>query len=188
MPVTRTTWVRALAAALLFASAATAPAQNAAHGESLYKTICAQCHNPGGNPGPGPIQLGAWSAANITFALENIPEMAPFEAILKPADLEDLAAYLGALFGIPRPPQAPASADAIEYYHAAFDHFFITAIADEITKLDNGTFVGWTRTGRSSRSTPRPARDCPACAASSRRRSRPRARISTRRARASAPR
>ncbi len=38
---------------------------------------------------------------------------------------------------------------AIEYYHASFDHYFITHIADEITKLDNGTFVGWTRTGRS---------------------------------------
>jgi large repetitive protein len=36
---------------------------------------------------------------------------------------------------------------AIEYYHAAFDHYFVTAIADEITKLDNGTFTGWVRTG-----------------------------------------
>ena len=38
---------------------------------------------------------------------------------------------------------------AIEYYHAVFDHYFITSIADEITKLDNGTFVGWARTGAS---------------------------------------
>lgn len=38
---------------------------------------------------------------------------------------------------------------AIEYYHQAFDHYFITSIADEITKLDNGVFVGWTRTGKS---------------------------------------
>ncbi len=41
----------------------------------------------------------------------------------------------------------PATATAIEYYHAAFNHYFVTAIADEITKLDNGTFVGWARTG-----------------------------------------
>ena len=40
------------------------------------------------------------------------------------------------------------TAMAVEYYHAAFDHYFVTAIADEITKLDNGTFVGWTRTGK----------------------------------------
>jgi len=38
---------------------------------------------------------------------------------------------------------------AVEYYHAAFDHYFITSIADEIAKLDNGTFVGWARTGES---------------------------------------
>ena len=38
---------------------------------------------------------------------------------------------------------------AIEYYHAVFDHYFVTYIADEITKLDNGTFVGWARTGES---------------------------------------
>jgi hypothetical protein len=37
----------------------------------------------------------------------------------------------------------------IEYYHAAFDHYFVTNIADEITKLDNGTFAGWVRTGAS---------------------------------------
>jgi hypothetical protein len=36
---------------------------------------------------------------------------------------------------------------AIEYYHAAFDHYFVTDIPDEIVKLDNGTFVGWARTG-----------------------------------------
>ena len=41
-----------------------------------------------------------------------------------------------------------ATAVAIEYYHAAFDHYFVTAIPDEITKLDNGTFVGWARTGK----------------------------------------
>ena len=38
---------------------------------------------------------------------------------------------------------------AVEYYHASFDHYFITAIPAEITALDNGTFVGWTRTGLS---------------------------------------
>jgi len=37
----------------------------------------------------------------------------------------------------------------IEYYHAVFDHYFVTDLPDEITKLDNGTFVGWARTGES---------------------------------------
>ncbi len=46
-------------------------------------------------------------------------------------------------------PVTPAAVLAVEYYHAGFDHYFMTAITGEITKLDNGTFVGWTRTGRS---------------------------------------
>src|SRR6185369_13676076 len=45
------------------------------------------------------------------------------------------------------PSAGPATASAIEYYHAAFDHYFITRSADEIAKLDNGTFAGWARTG-----------------------------------------
>ena len=48
--------------------------------------------------------------------------------------------------GIGGPPTG-TTATVVEYYHAAFDHSFVTAIADEITKLDNGTFVGWARTG-----------------------------------------
>jgi hypothetical protein len=42
----------------------------------------------------------------------------------------------------------PVSVDIIEYYNAALDHYFVTAIPDEIAKLDNGTFVGWARTGQ----------------------------------------
>ena len=39
--------------------------------------------------------------------------------------------------------------DLLEYYHAGFDHFFLTSLADEIQKLDDGTFTGWARTGQS---------------------------------------
>lgn len=38
---------------------------------------------------------------------------------------------------------------AIEFRHAEWDHYFVTAIANEIAKLDNGTFAGWARTGQS---------------------------------------
>ena len=41
-----------------------------------------------------------------------------------------------------------ATAVAVEYYHALFDHYFVTAIIDEIVKLDDGVFAGWTRTGQ----------------------------------------
>lgn len=43
---------------------------------------------------------------------------------------------------------ARADIAVIEYYHAGFDHYFVTGIPDEIAKLDNGTFVGWARTGK----------------------------------------
>jgi len=46
------------------------------------------------------------------------------------------------------PTLAQARISVVEYYHAAFDHYFVTGIADEITKLDNGTFTGWARTGQ----------------------------------------
>jgi probable HAF family extracellular repeat protein len=36
---------------------------------------------------------------------------------------------------------------AVEYHHAGFDHYFMTAIADEIAKLDDGRIAGWSRTG-----------------------------------------
>jgi len=53
-------------------------------------------------------------------------------------------AYAGIDGSIPAPPVV----QLVEYHHAAFGHYFVTHIADEITKLDNGTFSGWTRTGR----------------------------------------
>ena len=40
-----------------------------------------------------------------------------------------------------------ALVDVIEYYHATFDHYFVTADANEIAKLDSGYFTGWQRTG-----------------------------------------
>ncbi len=46
------------------------------------------------------------------------------------------------------PARAQTTISVIEYYHAVFDHYFVTGIADEITKLDNGTFAGWARTGQ----------------------------------------
>lgn len=43
---------------------------------------------------------------------------------------------------------AHAADNAIEYYHAGFDHYFVTSLPNEIAALDNGTLTGWTRTGR----------------------------------------
>jgi poly(3-hydroxybutyrate) depolymerase len=40
-------------------------------------------------------------------------------------------------------------ARAIEYHHAEWDHYFVTAEAAEIARLDSGGFAGWARTGES---------------------------------------
>jgi probable HAF family extracellular repeat protein len=37
---------------------------------------------------------------------------------------------------------------AVEYHHAAFDHYFLTANPAEITAMDSGQFSGWARTGQ----------------------------------------
>jgi hypothetical protein len=52
-----------------------------------------------------------------------------------------------AVIAVPKTGSPPSRVTVVEYYHAALDHYFITGIADEIAKLDNGTFVGWQRTG-----------------------------------------
>jgi hypothetical protein len=46
------------------------------------------------------------------------------------------------------PPVPGAQTVAVEYLHAGFGHYFITAQADEIAGLDSGVFAGWARTGQ----------------------------------------
>lgn len=46
-------------------------------------------------------------------------------------------------------PSSGSKVLAVEFYHAGFKHYFMSADAGEIGKLDNGTFPGWTRTGES---------------------------------------
>jgi len=42
---------------------------------------------------------------------------------------------------------AQSSATAVEFFHAAFDHYFITADVAEIALLEDGAIPGWTKTG-----------------------------------------
>lgn len=58
-------------------------------------------------------------------------------------------ATAGSRFIPERAPPPPSAARAIEYYNPALAHYFITAGADEIAKLDSGVFKGWQRTGES---------------------------------------
>ena len=60
-----------------------------------------------------------------------------------------LARLLLAVFGLGVACSAlPATISLVEYHHAAWDHYFVTGIPDEIAKLDAGVFVGWARTGQ----------------------------------------
>ncbi len=45
-------------------------------------------------------------------------------------------------------PVDPSPVTVVEYHHAAFDHYFVTWLPDEIAKLDAGVFTGWARTGQ----------------------------------------
>lgn len=55
---------------------------------------------------------------------------------------------LDACFAVRLDPVREADRVAIEYHHAAFDHYFLTADVGEIAKLDSGAFEGWARTGQ----------------------------------------
>lgn len=46
----------------------------------------------------------------------------------------------------PPGPDAP-TLGVVEYVHDAWNHYFITGIVGEISKLDDGSFEGWRRTG-----------------------------------------
>ena len=43
----------------------------------------------------------------------------------------------------------PAAVPVVEYYHAALDHYFISALPADIAALDSGALQGWARTGLS---------------------------------------
>jgi hypothetical protein len=44
---------------------------------------------------------------------------------------------------------AAAASTAVEYYHAGYGHYFVTAAPQEIAALDAGVLTGWSRTGES---------------------------------------
>lgn len=98
------------------------------------------------------VSAGASCTFNVTFSPFNIGARSATISVATnglggPQSIQ--ASGTGLSGATPPPPPPPANVtSAIEYYHAAFDHYFVTAIADEIAKLDNGTFAGWTRTGK----------------------------------------
>ena len=70
-----------------------------------------------------------------------------FPEFVDATDVNNIAEYL---FVFPAAcPASPATATVVEYYHQAFDHYFITWVAAEIDNLDSGRTQGWARTGLS---------------------------------------
>jgi hypothetical protein len=53
-----------------------------------------------------------------------------------------------AVLAVPNPAAAPTTVSIVEFYHAELDHYFITAIPQEIADLDSGVHPGWARTGQ----------------------------------------
>ncbi len=66
--------------------------------------------------------------------------------VIDSPQLESLAILLVSGFGATIAPQL---VEVVEYYNAAQDHFFLTALAQEIQALNNDRFAGWQRTGHS---------------------------------------
>jgi hypothetical protein len=54
----------------------------------------------------------------------------------------------GSVALVPFPPPV-ALVDVVEFYHAGFGHYFMSANPTEINALDTGYFSGWARTGQS---------------------------------------
>lgn len=90
---------------------------------------------PLGSPGTIPIDtvgVGGWTSAECF-------NCAPVRRIVAGALLETSSPALAFL------------GEAVEFYHAGFDHYFLTANGDEIFALDVGYFKGWARTGEKIR-------------------------------------
>ncbi len=99
------------------------------------------------------VNAGASCNFNITYT----PSAAGADSATLTIGSSGGAAVVMSLTGIgvstappppPPPPPPTTTVDLIEYFHAAFGHYFITYLPGEISKLDDGTFVGWARTGR----------------------------------------
>jgi cytochrome c553 len=126
-------------------AAVVATAADPVRGEQKFRTYCSTCHAPN-DPHTAQIVLaGAGNPALIKVSFNRIGVGPGFGGLLTDEDIDNIAAYLllragGAALG---------AVPLVEYRHAGFGHWFMTANADEIAKLDGGVFPGWTRTGES---------------------------------------
>lgn len=103
---------------------------------------CSACH---GNPKNNRFNIlnGANNPAAIAAAAKKIKAPTP------PQDeLDDLAAYLGTYVAGPVIASPAPPIEVIEYFHAEFNHYFVTILPAETAALDSGAQTGWKRTGK----------------------------------------
>ncbi|MCC6194093.1 MAG: choice-of-anchor D domain-containing protein, partial [Burkholderiales bacterium] len=108
----------------------------------------------------GSVAPGASCTFNVTFAPFGLGSRTATITVTSNADggPQAIQATGVGLSGAPPPPPPPPYAvAAIEYYHAGFDHYFVTASSAEIPKLDSGAFAGWIRTGKQFNVYPSPS-------------------------------
>jgi hypothetical protein len=141
----------AIALACAALPSADCAAQSTSRGQVLYSQLgcaAANCHGPDPALNLGRVLNGAGSATNVEYS---VAARADKQYLLNVFSSDttasrDIAAWLATI--TPAPPPAPVTATAVEYLHAAFGHYFLTASTAEITALDGGQFAGWSRTGR----------------------------------------
>ena len=125
-----------------------APCALAQTGQQLFSQWCQGCHGPAGGNVNNVLAGKDWTF--IRLAMDTRPQMTE---VLRPAydegtitddDLMRIATYLQSLGGSGATPVRPV----VEYFNAAFGHYFVTADDDEITGLDAGAFdFAFIRTG-----------------------------------------
>jgi len=86
--------------------------------------------------------------------LDGVPTTVPLDVTIPAGNVEcvDCDPYrlvTGGSVVLTQFPPASNLVEAFEYYNASVDHYFITAIPQEIVNLDAGLTPGWTRTGES---------------------------------------
>ena len=104
-----------------------------------------------GNAGSGPAERDLF--LSVAHDLDGTLNMQPLY-LVDPVDGTHYSydgpfryAVAGSIMLVPFPPPV-GLVDVIEFYHAGFDHYFMSADPPEINALDTGYFTGWARTGQ----------------------------------------
>jgi mono/diheme cytochrome c family protein len=121
-----------------------AAASDADTGETLFRTYCASCHVDGESRSNDTPLASSGNTPAIRAAIKRVEAMRALDGVLGATEIDAIASYLAQRAGA----KNANVVNVVEYYHAWFDHYFITAVPGEIAKLDDGTFEGWVRTGR----------------------------------------